>query len=528
MLGRLNKVRLKAAETALADGRVDEAFRLATTPDLAKERRAQKVLSKAGEKLFQRAEEHYQAGRSVEALVDLDKAEFAGVKPKRVGDLRTIVRAAVEDAQRNQQSRRQRIDAAQARLADGSIRAAEQILDRASQGDQGAERLKQRAAERDARAKALFEEVRQYVKDNHLAAAIERFKAARRLHPKDKQVAEWERVLVEKVVASVQASLQQGRINRAFEEARRLSDIGEGRPDKRELLTILDTICTAGSAVKANDYEQARRKILGLQHLLAGAKWLKQVGEQLKQIDELSTQLHGGPLGLVPQYEMGAPRHALLSPGGATSSLAETLATPPRLLGSSLIPEKLLVLVDGSGSYLLIRNSRASIGRAASDQPADIPIISDLAERHADIARVGEDYFLSANREVNVGGQNVRQKLLQNGDKIILGKRAKLTFNLPSRKSVSAVLDLSDSAKMPKDVRRVILFDRLVTIGRNRSSHIIVTTAGEELVLFERDGALWVRHQANGRHEQGIRVEYDKSIELAGVRMVFEPWQTTV
>jgi hypothetical protein len=81
---------------------------------------------------------------------------------------------------------------------------------------------------------------------------------------------------------------------------------------------------------------------------------------------------------------------------------------------------------------------------------------------------------------------------------------------------------------MPKDVRRVILFDRLVTIGRNRSSHIFVTTAGEELVLFERDGALWVRHQANGRHEQGIRVEYDKSIELAGVRMVFEPWQTTV
>ena len=116
-------------------------------------------------------------------------------------------------------------------------------------------------------------------------------------------------------MASVQASLQQGRINRAFEEARRLSDIGEGRPDKRELLTILDTICTAGSAVKANDYEQARRKILALQHLLSGAKWLKQVGEQLKQIDELSTQLHGGPLGLVPQYEMGAPRHALLSPG---------------------------------------------------------------------------------------------------------------------------------------------------------------------------------------------------------------------
>ena len=41
MLGRLFKARLKAAETALADGRVDEAFRLATVPALARERRAQ-------------------------------------------------------------------------------------------------------------------------------------------------------------------------------------------------------------------------------------------------------------------------------------------------------------------------------------------------------------------------------------------------------------------------------------------------------------------------------------------------------
>ena len=93
--------------------------------------------------------------------------------------------------------------------------------------------------------------------------------------------------------------------------------------------------------------------------------------------------------------------------------------------------------------------------------------------------RADEDYFLYASREVNIGGQNLKQKLLQNGDKIILGKRAKLTFKLPSRKCSSAVLDLSDSAKMPSDVRRIILFDGLATLGRSLSAHIVAPTAGE-------------------------------------------------
>ena len=152
MLGRLFNARLKAAETALADGRLDEAFRLATAGDLARERRAQKVLSEAGEKLFARAEAHYKAGRCAEALLDLDKAERAGYKPNSIGDLRTIVRAAVDEQNRNQQSRRGRIDAAQQRLAAGSLRAAEQILERASAGDAHAGKLKQQAADREVRA----------------------------------------------------------------------------------------------------------------------------------------------------------------------------------------------------------------------------------------------------------------------------------------------------------------------------------------------------------------------------------------
>ncbi len=538
MLGRLFKARLKAAETALADGRVDEAFRLATVPDLASERRAQEVLSEAGEKLFVRAEAHYKAGRCAEALLDLDKADRAGFKPNSVSDLRTIVRAAVEEQNRNQQSRRGRIDAAQQRLAAGSLRAAEQILERASVGDARAGKLKQQAADREERAEELFKEVKQYVKDNHLARAIERFKDARRLHAKNKQVPEWERILVEKVIDSVNQSLTQGRLNRAFEEMNLLSGVGAQSPAKAELAAALDTISAAGAAVGSGDYEGARRKVLGLEHLLPSAKWVRQAAAQLKQVDELVTQLHGGPLGLVPKAtaERRGPREvaqakacgSLSVVGDASARLDETMAMPGQLLGDSLLPERLLILVDGSGSYLLIRNPRASIGRAATDHPADIPIVSNLSERHADIARVDDDYFIFANREVNIGGKPVQQKLLQSGDKIILGKRSKLTFNLPSRKSTSAVLDLSGSGKLPNDVKRIILFDRLATVGRKSNAHIVVPTAAEDLVLYERGGKLWLRHKVNGRGDAGVPIELDVPFEYAGVSMVVEPWKIKV
>ena len=361
------------------------------------------------------------------------------------------------------------------------------------------------------------------------------------MHSKNKQVPEWERVLVEKVIDSVNQSLTQGRLNRAFEEMNLLSGVGAQSPAKSEVAAALDTISAAGAAVASGDYEGARRKVLGLEHLLPSAKWVRQAAGQLKQVDELVTQLHVGRLGLVPKAtaERRAPREIASRRAGkargsvslvanASARLDETMGMPGQLLGDSLLPERLLILVDGSGSYLLIRNPRASIGRAATDNPADIPIVSNLSERHADIARVDDDYFLFANREVSIGGKPVQQKLLQSGDKIILGKRSKLTVNLPSRKSTSAVLDLSGSGKLPNDVKRFILFDRLATVGRKSNAHIVVTTAAEDLVLYERGGKLWLRHKVNGRGDDGVPIELDVPFEYAGVSMVVEPWKIKV
>ncbi len=529
MLGRLFNARLKSAEQALADGRIDEAFRLTTAPDLAQERRATAVREQVGQLLFARAEAHYQAGRSVEALNDLDRAEQAGVAAQRVADLRLIVRAAVEDAQSRQHSRRQRIEAAQRFLADGSLRSAEQVLEDAAQNDPDANHLRRVAADREQRAGELFAEVRQYIDDRHPSAAIERFRRARQLNLRDPRVPELERVLVDGVVASVRQSLAAGKLNLALEEWALLRGIGDQCSAKTDLAAAVETVVAAHSALRAGDYEQARRKVLGLEHLLGNPKWLKQAGEQLRLIDEQITRLHGGPLGLISDARVrpgAVPRSAGPPLGGV--DLVETLAVPQAPEGDSLLPERLLMLVDGSGSYLLIRNPRASVGRAATDQPADIPIVSDLSARHAEFARVDDDYFIFARREVSIDGRAVRHKLLQHDDKLVLGTRARLTFKLPSRKSTSAILDLSGSCKLPNDVKRVVLFDRFATLGRRSNAHVVVPSASEDVLLYERGGKLWVRHKANGRGDDGEPIELGKPFEYAGVSMVIEPWSVKV
>lgn len=190
------------------------------------------------------------------------------------------------------------------------------------------------------------------------------------------------------------------------------------------------------------------------------------------------------------------------------------------------LPDRLLLLVDGGGSYLLLRSEHASLGRVVSDNPADVPVFSDVAERHANINRIDDDYFLFSAKEVEVGGRKTRHHLLRDGDRIVFGRKAKFTFRLPSRKSSTAVLDLSDTTKIPNDVRRVILFRHHATVGNGPNAHIRCQHAGTPLVLFERNGVLWLRQKSDGHVDtEAVRLPLGEPIEFAGISLVLEPWQ---
>ncbi len=522
MFSRLLNARLRAAEKALKGGRLDEAFRLATAPDLRDQSSCKSILEKVAIQLIERARGHFAEERFAEALADLDKAEAAGTQHERIAELRQNIRVVANEVNRKQQSQRRRLEEARRRIEAGSLKAGKDLLAGAGEGDQEAKALAADIAERERKAAEGFARIEKMIKDKQLVAALDRFRKVRPLSPHAPEALAIESTLCSQVVGNARTALDAGRINRAAEELMSLGDIGRSLPARRDLEDLIGVAQSASRALGEGDFESARRQVMRLQGLGFNAGWVKQAVKQLQAVDELLTSLHGGPLG------ENAPSRARAKAVPAVAkrvSLDETVALSDRTPAGEVLPSRLLVLVDGGGSYLLLRKDRIAVGRAVSQNPADIPIRSDLAERHAEIARAEDDYFLFSSRDIDIDGRATRHHLLRNGDRVTLARNARFTFRMPHRQSPSGLLDMSSSTHMPNDVRRVVLFRQTAMMGFGKNVHIMCNTAVHDLILFERNGRLWVRPQRNGRIDtEATPVEIGTQMELFNISFIVEPW----
>lgn len=177
-------------------------------------------------------------------------------------------------------------------------------------------------------------------------------------------------------------------------------------------------------------------------------------------------------------------------------------AAPPDVRGGAapLRSEPLLLLIDGTGSSLLVFHDVVRIGRLGGDAALDLPIPGDLQSHHADVVRDGDDYFLVAHGPTQVNRRTVQRTLLLPGDRIVLGSGVKLTFQKPSGKSGTATLQLSERSRLPHDVGQVVLFRESCVIGPQLHAHVRTREGQSRLVLFEHDGELRVRPTtADGR-----------------------------
>jgi hypothetical protein len=78
MFARWLFVRLSAAEKALRQGRIDEAYAAAMQPELRQDSRGERLLDELVKPLVARARLHRQAGRWADALADLDRLVAVG------------------------------------------------------------------------------------------------------------------------------------------------------------------------------------------------------------------------------------------------------------------------------------------------------------------------------------------------------------------------------------------------------------------------------------------------------------------
>ena len=527
MLSQLLIVRLKAAENALKDGRLDEAYRLAIANDIREHRRGAGVLSSLAERFMQRARTHLQAERFTEALMDLDRANAGGVRTDEIAELRDQVQKVQNEQQRVDQSRRDRLAAAKRRIEQGSLVAGKRMLDQASQADHDAQGLRLRADEKLAEIQSAVAFIKNLIAQGQLSQAAERIRKASKTDAHNADLAQVEGDLCARVIQNAMAALIEGRIGRAEDELACLGTLGDSLPGKKEIADILAIARQATRCMRQHEYADARRHCMSLHRLLPKAAWLKHASSRLRTLDDGYADLVAGPLGENLDGAQAEPRraaaHAVVE---KPMSLDDTVALPRRGEAARSRGEHLLLLVDGGGSYLILQGDSASIGRAAASHPADLPIFSDLAERHANVARVEDDYFLFSGKELEVGGRKTKHQLLRDSDRIVLGRKAKLTFRIPSRRSPTAVLDLSDTTKMPNDVRRAVLFSGHATIGSGPTAHISCRHAAVPLILFERNGSLWIRPKNDGHVDTTPQqLVIGKTIEMAGASLVLEPWK---
>ncbi|MGD2110146.1 MAG: hypothetical protein PVI86_12250 [Phycisphaerae bacterium] len=535
MLSQLLFVRLRAAENALRDGRLDEAYRLAMAPDIREHRRGAAVLAKLTERFIERARNHFHEDRFTEALMDLDRAESGGVKKEEIAKLRENINTVATEQRRQEQSRRDRLKAAKRRIEGGSLVAGREILEQASKRDRDAQQMRREVDDRMADVKNIVAQAEKLISQGQLAAAAERVRKAKSVDAHNEMVTRVITRLCELVFDNTRQAVREGRLARATDELECLGKLGTDLPAYGELTDMLAIAQEATRALNAHAYADARRHAMSLARLLPKASWVEAAIEHLRQLEEVNAALFSGPLGervavgFRPNPDRvriaGDPR-GQPNPSDPERGLDDTVALPNRVRTHGPLMDKLILLVDGGGSYLIVRSPNASVGRVASGHPADIPIFSDVAERHANLNRVDDDYFLFSAKAVEVAGHKTKHHLLRDGDRIVLGRKAKFTFRLPSRKSPTAVLDLSDTTKMPNDVRRIVLFHKHATIGAGPNAHIRCQHAGTPLVLFERNGALWMRQRNNGHVDtEPIELPLGEPVELGGVSLVLGPWE---
>ncbi len=527
MLSNLTFMRLRVAEKAAKDGRLDEAFRLACAQDLRTHQRAQAILKSLTPKLLERAREHYRADRFAEALSDLDRAQAGNVMLEEISELRGHVHTVAHEQLRNQQSRYDRINNARRRIEDGSLVAGRKILERASGHDAAAQALRGDIDQRNEDALELIRTAKPLIAQGQFAQAATRLLRAKRVNAHTEEVIKVENELCSQALKAAHDSLQQGRIKRAEIELDSLGKIGDSDPQKRDLLEAVRLSRKASQALRTYAYVDARRHLMSLDRVMPKIKWVSQAITLLTEMEQRAMTLLAGPLGEATEgpSDAGLANARKLANNPVSD---ETIAIPNRIAPAVVATSsanQLLLLVDGGGSYLLLRGNDTSIGRATTKHPADMPFLSDIAERHATLRRVEDDYFLSSTKAVDVAGQPTTYTLLRDGDRVVMGRKAKFTFRTPSRRSASAVLDLSDTTKMPNDVRRVVLFDKLAILSSSPSAHIRCRHAGIPLILFERGGDIWIRAKNDGHVDtQAKRLPLGESIEIAGVSLVLSPW----
>ena len=494
MFSRWIFARLKAVENALNAGRIDEAYERLSPPELRDLRRARGLLDELSKALLARARLQAQAGRYAEALSDLQRLDRIGRSNPDAKAFRQRVEEELRlhvgrRAQRNEALNRAARDVKAGRLESGRLEI-ERIEDTGRR-----EELREELDIRAQRSEQLLEQASQTLEDGDVLTACRFWEEACQRHGRSRRSDALAADLAVACRALMDEAFSSGRLDRLGAALEATTALRVFAPSLSEFEQLARQAGKAAERLAAGDYAGLRERLLRLQAARGETKWVKSALKATDDLVQAQSQLLSSPLGL-----LGASLHKKGAIGTAPRGIArhnESDRGAAQVMsagqGAVLGGEALLMLVDGTGSALLVARDSIRVGRAGAQSGLDVPIPADIQSHHADIIRDGGDYFLVAHGPVRVNRRSVSRTLLRHGDRIVLGGNAKMVFHKPSAKSDTAVLKLSNHCRLPQDVSLVVLFKATCLLGPQSSCHVRTREGDTRLVLFDRFGELFIR-----------------------------------
>lgn len=504
-------LKIRQAEVALADGRLDEAYELARRDDVRAHARGQKLLGKLVRSLAARGQAHVKAGRGREAAADAEKAAALGGNLPEVVELKSksaeLLAGAAEAVMKEQRDQRQKarvLEAARQRIEQGELSAGRQLLTAVADDESRADWLLKDVEAREAAIRSAADAAAAALKRDDWEAALGALSHLRPADLHDKLAADVAARVTHRVAEQARDALGSGHLHLAEAVLDRLAHAGLQPVEAKELRQALAQCRRAWRLVDEGRPRQAEETLRRVAALLPKASWVTPAVRQLKQAAEALEELRAGPLGLLgagTDTVAYAPAPTGTPVGSALADRASPNAGRVRSAkadptGGDELPARFILQVDGAGSYCVLTAPLVTVGPVSSPHVPDLGLIAEAGAAVAKLERSEDDYFLRAesgpvvvNGQVCTGGA----RLLKNGDEIALSPRCRFRFRLPNVASTSALLDLTGSRLPRADVRRVVLLDRELVVGPGPLTHVRVDDLTEPLVLHVHRGRLMCR-----------------------------------
>ncbi len=519
-------VGLRATENAIAEGRIDEAFDRLRRESDRRDPRAAPLVEELARLLHARARIAAQSGNYEAALADAERVRQLGKTDPDLDALR--VRAELTLGERGAREALERaalksaIEKVEAGRLDSGRIAVEQVSDPARR-----EQLREQLDARVQRSEELLDQALAHMKTGDLPGAVNAWAEASRRHGQTRRGDLVAADLARGLESFFYDALRAGRLDRVRDTLEFAAPLRPHWPASREVERLVGVVRGAARALSAGDYHRLREALLRLRAASGEAAWVDAALRDVGAWSEAHGALLASPLGLLGATIYGGAEMLTGAGVGAARPTSPSAGTAHGVATDARAP--LLVLVDGAGSFLLLRQNLVRIGRSHATGVVDVPLPGDVQSHHADIVREHDDYFVVAHGPVRLNQHAALRALLRDGDRLTIGGTARLTFRRPTARSESAVLLLSNHCRLPQDVSAVILMRDTCTIGPQANNHVRTREGGARLVLFERDGTLVARAVGPDGQPLGVAspIELGATREYGDQRVTIKPYEAS-